>query len=81
MSTRVELDKVISKLGFLHVIESYDDKKLLIFLFSLMNIDTLRDENLTKLQNKFDNNILAMVALEHQQQLFNLASKLERDIM
>ena len=46
-----------------------------------MNIDTLRDDNLTKLQNKFDKTILAMVALEHQQQLFNLASKLEREIM
>jgi hypothetical protein len=34
MSTRVELDKVIAKLGFLHVVQSYDDQQLLlVFIF------------------------------------------------
>ena len=81
MSTRVELDKVISKLGFLHVVQSYDDQQLLLFSFSLLEIDTLKGVTLSELQNKFNENILAMFSLEHQQQLFDLASQFEKDIM
>ena len=81
MSTRIELDKVISKLGFLHVVQSYDDQQLLLFLFSLIELDTLKGVKLSKLQKRFNKNILAMVPLEYQQQLFNLASQLEREIM
>ena len=54
MSTRVELDKVIAKLGFLHVVQSYDGQQLLLFLFSLMEIDTLKEVTLSVLQNKFN---------------------------
>ena len=61
MSTRVKLDKVIAKLGFLHVVQSYDDQQLLLFLFSLLEIDTLKGVTLSELQNKFNKNILAMV--------------------
>ena len=81
MSARVELDKVIAKLGFLHVVQSYDDQQLLLFLFSLMEIDTLKEVTLNVLQNKFNKNILAMISIEYQHQLFNLASQLEREIM
>ena len=81
MSTRVELDKVVSKLGFLHVIESYDDKQLLLFLFSLLEIDTLKEVTLSVFQNKFNKKTSAMISIEYQQQLFNLASQLEREIM
>ena len=81
MSTRVKLDKVIAKLGFLHVVQSYDDQQLLLFLFSLMEIDTLKEVTLSVLQNKFNKNILAMISIEYQQQLFSLASQLEREIM
>ena len=81
MSTRVELDKVIAKLGFLHVVQSYDDQQLLLFLFSLMKIDTLKEVTLSVLQNKFNKNILAMISIEYQQQLFDLASQFEQDII
>ena len=70
MSTRIALDKIITKLCFLHVVESYDDRQLLIFLFSLLEIDTLRDVTLSELQNKFNKSILLMISIEHQQQLF-----------
>ena len=81
MSTRVKLDKVIAKLGFLHVVQSYDDQQLLLFLFSLLEIDTLKGVKLSKLQKRFNKNILAMIPLECQRELFNLASQLEREIM
>ena len=81
MSTRIALEKIIAQLGFLHVVESYDDQKLLLFLFELLDIDTLKGVTLSKLQNKFNKNILAMVSLEHQQQLFDLASQFELDTM
>ena len=74
MSTRVELDKGIAKLGFLHVVQSYDDQQLLLFLFSLLKIDTLKEVILSVLQNVFNKNIFAMFSIEYQQQLFNLAS-------
>ena len=81
MSTRVKLDKVIAKLGFLHVVQSYDDQQLLLFSFSLLEIDTLKGVTLSELQNKCNKIILAMISIEYQQQLFNLASQLEREIM
>jgi hypothetical protein len=81
MSTRIALEKIIAQLGFLHVVESYDDQKSLLFLFALLDIDTFKGVTLRKLQNKFNKNILAMVSLEHQQQLFDLTSQFEQDIM
>ena len=81
MSTRIALEKIIAQLEFLHVVESYDDQKLLLFLFALLDIDTLKGVTLSELQNKFNKNILAMVSLEHQQQLFDLTSQFEQDIM
>ena len=81
MSTRIALNKIIAKLGFLHVVESYDDRQLLQFLFSLLEIDTLRDVTLSELQKRFNKNLLAMVPSERQQQLFDLAGQFEREIM
>ena len=81
MSPRIELKKVIAKLGFLHVVQSYGDQQLLTFLFLLLKIDTLKDVTLSELQNKFDKHILATVSVQHQKQLFDLASQFEQDIM
>ena len=81
MSTCIALDKIIAKLGFLHVVESYDDRQSLKFLFLLLEIDTLRDVTLSELQKRYKKNILAMVPLERQQKLFDLASQFEREIM
>ena len=57
--------KQFSKLGFLHVVQSYDDQQLLLFLFSLLEIDTLKEVTLSVLQNKFNKNILAMISIEY----------------
>ena len=49
MSTRIALEKIIAQLGFLHVVELYDDQKLLLFVFALLEIDNLKGVTLSKI--------------------------------
>lgn len=81
MSTRIELENLIAKIGFLHVVQLYDDQQLLTFLFSLLEIDTLKDTILSELQNKFNKHVLSMVSVQHQKQPFDLTSRFEQGII